>query len=97
MIIAFRRWLTPPHSVSMVLDIDGSWDHLKLSMCRAWGVEHTFDDNGVWTLLRNGDTVIVEDQVFCVFNRDWDDGKPFNLFEPKDGTLQIIDLESADE
>lgn len=94
MIIAFQRWLAPPHSVNMVMDIDGSWDFLKLEMCRAWDIEREFDENDVWTLLRQGDTVLVGGALYCLFDQHRDDASGanvFGLFEPTRGKLCVID------
>jgi hypothetical protein len=96
MIAAFQRWLKPPHSVSMVMDVDGSWSHLKLDMCSAWDIEQGFDENEIWAMLREGDTVLFQGALYCVFSQDWDDASgatPFRLFEPTRGQLRIVDTE----
>lgn len=92
MIIAFQRWTTSPHSVTMVMDDD--WDVLKLEMCRAWDVEQEFDEHGVWRMLRQGHTVLIGGALYCLFDQERDEAsgqKVFGLFEPGRGTLMVVD------
>lgn len=96
MMIAFRRSCLAPTMTQMVVDIDGSWDRLKLEMCRAWDVELEFDKYCVWEELRNGHTVLIDSALYTVFDQDRDNASgedPFELFatEGKHKLLRIVD------
>lgn len=78
----------------MVVDVDGSWDHLKVEMCEAWGIEQEFNEADVWTELRNGNTVLIDLCLYCVWNQDRDDASgaaPHALFSMDHGHLVTVD------
>ncbi len=99
MMIAFRRWNTPPSDLDVIPIPEGDWDLLKLLMCKTWKVEQDFNDNGVWQLLWQGKTVLLGEYLYCLYDAARH-GEPelsvhsrFGSLKPFRGELVIIDSE----
>lgn len=91
---AFRKTTYFPSCTDMLAEHEGSWDLLKIYMCRAWGVEEAFDSHSVWEIIRGGSTVLMDGYLYCAYDdAQLPDGGEFELFS---GELVMLDSDAEE-
>lgn len=79
MIILFAR-LVNDSDTETELVADEDWDVVKRLACKRWNVQNLFDHHQVWEKLRHGDTVLINQVLYCRYDA-WRDGGQFSLFQ----------------